>query len=368
MELRPGMYFELDGKGLTYVGTQANSEQAEKPNIVARVTSDSDSEALHTVVPFDDVFSRGENFSLFGEQLTHKELQKQYDDQVRVLKETGILEEISPNVLGIKDTEENKYPLPSFDDIEDHIYQRQERYREKVGQGFKRLLLVPFAVPLSSLIVPYQRSLVRVFQEGKLVIQDGDQQVPITELNMQEPIYIYDYDPGAGRELWYYPTSFSNTSGFPGMKKQDYLSLDSAFGWNILLIEDYPQLPLDNKRPTVHGRTMLPEMDGSEALRQQITDPQYSHEIPWTPEDWLTYALYNLELRSCVTDSDYIYPGTFIMLPVGDLLGAYIPPSVARRVLNPKFIGWESITKKAYLGMSAAENLRKRARTAVAIE
>src|SRR3989339_1323250 len=73
----------------------------------------------------------------YGEKFYH--LRKQYDSQVELLEEAGILKEGA--ILGI---DGHEYPVPTLEQIASRLFERRETLKTKHDQGFTKLLLVHF--------------------------------------------------------------------------------------------------------------------------------------------------------------------------------------------------------------------------------
>src|SRR3989339_2106573 len=76
----------------------------------------------------------------------HYHLRKQYDFQVELLDEVGILKEGA--ITGI---DGHKYPVPTLEQIAMCLFERRGELSTKHDQGFTKLLLVPFGMSLDSL-------------------------------------------------------------------------------------------------------------------------------------------------------------------------------------------------------------------------
>src|SRR3989339_1048233 len=74
-------------------------------------------------------------------------LKEQYDSQVELLEQVGILKEGA--LLGI---DGKKYPIPTLEQIASRLFERHEELSTKHEQGFTKLLLVPFGMSLDVLI------------------------------------------------------------------------------------------------------------------------------------------------------------------------------------------------------------------------
>lgn len=94
-------------------------------------------------------------------------LREQYDFQVKILKKAKMVEarldrDTSGHIqetLFIKDAEGNEYPLPSFRTILKMMMEKRALLEVKADQEFTQLLLVPFGIPLETLINKFREYL-----------------------------------------------------------------------------------------------------------------------------------------------------------------------------------------------------------------
>jgi hypothetical protein len=100
------------------------------------------------------------------EQTTPKEIKElvdQYERQVSVLERVGILEKGKRAIVGIDGVE---YPLPSS--IKQVLMKEKKKILQKKEQGFGQIRLVPFGMPLETLIEIYKKALLAHHRAGKL--------------------------------------------------------------------------------------------------------------------------------------------------------------------------------------------------------
>jgi len=246
-------------------------------------------------------------------------LRRQWEDQVRALNELGILE-ILPDTqeIGIVGIDGKEYPIPKYQEILSQITpENLEMLETKSEQGFTQLLMVPLGMPLEILIDRYQRELLKKNQEGKLRSTDG---TPL-ELDTNQPIYVWDQIRGAdvdGR-MSYYPTQFSQ-EGHNGQTKQELI--DQGEAWEVVLMEDLPDLPEEGKGETIGGRKQLEAAQSPNQYLETIQhDPSYQDERGLTLEAWLTYATTHLHTTDTQID-DWQGKGKATRL-----LASYLPAS-----------------------------------------
>src|SRR3989339_481909 len=115
----------------------------------------------------------------YGEKFYH--LRKQYDSQVELLEEVGILKEGA--ILGI---DGNTYPIPTLEQIAMRLFERRETLRTKHDQGFTKLLLVPFGMSLDILQETFKQFLL-----------DYKQSHPFFDLDTNQPLWAWEEYRGA---------------------------------------------------------------------------------------------------------------------------------------------------------------------------
>ena len=74
-------------------------------------------------------------------------------------------------------------------------------------------------------------------------------------------------------------------------------------GFNLLLIEDLPNIPRQGKGKEINGRKQLEAGEkSSQYLEMLKTNPQYRGEIGMTPEEQIMHAIKHLEQTNQVID------------------------------------------------------------------
>ena len=265
-------------------------------------------------------------------------IETQYQSQIEILKKTNITQKLSNKEQGIIGIDQKEYPIPTLDQIKEKILEKESILKKKIEQGFVKLLIVPFAMPLESLIDKYRQTILKHHKNHTLKATNGD----TLELNENEPVWVWDKYNNAdtNNKLIYYPKEFS--SNHQGHTKQALLNSpsDNLAGWHVLLIEDLPDLPAETKGETINQRKQLESNQTPKQYLETLqTDPQYQHEQGLTPEDWLIYAISQLEEKNQVID-DWQGKGK-----VSYNLGAYFPFS------GDVPLGyWNRGSRRAYLG------------------
>ena len=162
-------------------------------------------------------------------------LREQYDSQLRILAQAGILQllpEMGKNPqetsrpIGIIDTHGRECPIPTYEEIRARFTpEKIALLKEKADQGFKKLLLVPIGMPLGGRkqdengryeyhgLIGKFTDLVRKFKKAdKLKATDGSN----LELNDDEPLWTWDQIEHSDENgsLRYFNDSFDSDSGY----------------------------------------------------------------------------------------------------------------------------------------------------------
>lgn len=274
------------------------------------------------------------------EDLPQKELRKQYERQRDTLQRVGILEMHSSGELGIKAIDGKEYAFPAYREIAMGMRKDKEMFKTKTKQGFNRLLIVPFGMKLDDLIEKYRQVVLKHHQEGKLLAtkeSPSDPDEPL-ELNETQPIWVWDKYPNAdiSEGLVYFPEEFS--PNHQGKTKNQILKEQGGF--NLLLMENLPNIPRKNKGEKVKRRKQLEAgLTPNQYFETLKTNLIYQGETGMTPEEQIMYAIQYLEENSQVID-DWQGKGS-----ISYQLGAYFPASggVPRAY-------WSRGDRRAYLG------------------
>jgi len=240
------------------------------------------------------------------EHLSRKELKEQYESQKQILEKTGILEKLSSGEMGIKGIDNHEYAFPKIDEIIAKMKKNKEVLKTKAEQGFQKLLIVPFGMKLDDLIEKYGEVILKHHKEGKLFAtkkkpSDSDESLGFDE---NQPVWRWYGFDGADTKgkLVYYPKEFSKNH--QGKTKKQVLD-QTKQGFNILLIEDLPNIPKEGEGETTKGRKQLEtNKNPREYLKAIQTNPTYQNEQGMTPEDQIVYAITHLEQTNQVID-DY---------------------------------------------------------------
>ncbi|HNW09258.1 MAG TPA: hypothetical protein PK619_01080 [bacterium] len=281
-------------------------------------------------------------------------LKEQYLAQVKVLYQSGILENFPATKehptpeLGIVGIDGQEYPLPSYEDILDRLSnsETKELIEKKISQGFVKLQLTPFALPLSVLIQRYKDVLLKTNRESGIKATNGE----TLELNEDDPLDVWDKFIQADnpqtpedKQLEYHIQTYDRhqTKEDRGGKYKSELLQDPQNAWTISLIEDLPDLPAESEGQIISNRKQI-EVDKSpqDYLKLLQTQKEYQGETGQTPEEAFTTYLTYLQQEQIAID-DYKGQGKVNLL-VGNYLSGRAPLFYWSRVHCKPSLDWEN--------------------------
>ena len=265
--------------------------------------------------------AREKGEATLGELPEKLKLKEQYAGQKDILRNIGVLERLSSGE-GIKGIDNKEYLIPTYEEILQRIEAKEEILKTKTEQGFTKLLIVPFGMKLDELIEKYSKVILKHHKAGKLLATKENPKDPDEPLELDEnqPVWKWEGYDNADIEgkLVYFPREFSQNH--QGKTKKEILKEQG--GWNIILIEDLPNIPREGKGKEIKARKQFEaNKTPNEYLKTLQTDKQYEHEQGMTPEDQITYAITHLEQTNQVID-DYSGKGS-----ISYQLGAFFTAS-----------------------------------------
>jgi len=234
-------------------------------------------------------------------------LTEQYDSQVSLLEQVGILKDGA--ITGIDGKE---YPVPTLEQIAQCLFERRETLHTKRDQGFTKLLLVPFGISLDVL----QEILKQFLLSYKTDHPDFD-------LDINDPLWTWEEgylgaDTGNPPKIVYNPKSFD--SNHQGQTKREILEAqadnqDSSFpGWRIHLLQPsnpsdqeskgFAPIPRQGQGITNGEETPRPSLEAGKFPNDYLSilqkaqdnpDSPYHGESGMTPEDWILAFITHLE-------------------------------------------------------------------------
>ena len=233
-------------------------------------------------------------------------IKEQWESQIKILSKLGILE-IFPGSkeLGIRGIDGKEYPVPKPEDIMARLEANKEIIGAKMEQGFTKLLLEPFGMPLDMLTKKYEKTILKHFEEKKLLAtkeNPTDPDVPL-DLDVNQPLYKWDgYNNADGDDkLVYFPKEFGSNHG--GKTKTEILS-DPENGWRVWLLENMPNIPREGKGKEIGKRKQMETNKTPKDYLKLLGTGEYKNESGLTPEADIMYALTQLEETNQVTN-DY---------------------------------------------------------------
>ncbi len=249
-----------------------------------------------------------------------KMIEKKYAVQIKSLQEISFLE-TKDGKLGLTAIDNKFYEVPSAEAITKHFLSIPN-IKQKIDQGFTRLLIVPFGTSLDSLREKTKKVLLKHVMENKLLREDGSE----LELDIRTPLFTVAgfVESDTTNNLLYYPKSFTNT-GNDGRTKTELLEEPDASspfsGFHVLLIQEDIQIPSTEKGAIKGGRQQIEAGHSpDEYLSSLLSNSLYTHERGLTPEDWLTLLTTNLNQHNRVIN-DWRSGGDSCSL----LIGSYLP-------------------------------------------
>ena len=228
------------------------------------------------------------------------ELRKQYQEQLKTLAETGLIELLPNGDMGFYDINHEQRRIPTYEEILERARAKKEFLEKKREQGFTQLLVVPFGMKLREIADRARDLMLKKHKEGKLKGTNGDK----LELDEEMPVWMDEkYQAGdvdISGDLVYDVEKFDKAK-HGGKTKQEILG--ETNGWDIMFIEDMPDLPAEGKGKTVGGRKQLEANKTPEQyLKKMKEDEQYAGESGMTPEAELAYFMHYLQKNNQVID------------------------------------------------------------------
>src|SRR3989339_411925 len=235
----------------------------------------------------------------YGEKFYH--LREQYDSQVELLEEVGILKEGA--ILGI---DGNTYPIPTLEQIAVRLFERREKLKTKHDQGFTKLLLVPFGMSIEVLA-----------DVLKQFLRDYKEVHPSFDLNANNPFFISFSErvDTKGSNVIIYDPLFLDRS-HQGQTKTEILNKqrdaeDFFSGWTVHLFQPsdpsdqyskgFVSIPREGQGTSQGGRPSLEAgKSPSESFSvfrevENNSDSPYFLESGLTPMDWIIAFMIHLQ-------------------------------------------------------------------------
>ncbi len=230
------------------------------------------------------------------------ELKEQYEDQIETLKKIGLIEQLPNGEMGFYDINDKPRRIPTYEEILERVEAKKEFVEKKKEQGFTQLLLVPFGMKLSDMAEKAKELILKKHRQGKLKGTNGDE----LELNEDQPFWLAEeykggeVDIGEDSDLVYFPEKYDQENHGGKTKKE---IIENTDGWDIMFIENLPDLPAEGKGKEVGGRKQLEaNQTPNQYLEKMKKEEQYQGESGMTPEAELTYFMHYLQKNNQVID------------------------------------------------------------------
>ena len=264
-------------------------------------------------------------------------LEMEYARTITALNRTGILTLLprSEN-LGVIGIDGKEYPVPTQEQLQEVFTRNKELVDRKMRQGFTQLQLTPIAMPTSQLIDRVKTALIKHATAGKIFQtkqNSTDADIPV-RVNTGEPIWIWNMVRQAvgTLNLVYFPQAY--TDHHQGLTKEEVMQgarLCAVPGWSVGLIEPIPIMPQQGQGKVIGGRKQLEAYSTPHDYLRTLSTSTYQGETGWTPEDFLTHFITQLETTNQVSHDRYDSNALW-------LLGLYMPNARAHAESIPQHV------------------------------
>jgi hypothetical protein len=249
----------------------------------------------------------------YCESLLH--VNESYAFQVEMLKKNHVLQELSDGRLGLTDREGREYPIPTLEAVQQHLFEKLPTVERKAAQGFTRLGLVPYALPIEVLAEKVAHAL---DQPTKPLFE-----TPTAEtegaLPERHPLAMRIYGAKLRlHNLWKVDPDHKIVATPLGEVSEDEPNPTKAeilqnggqdAGWSIVLFEEAIHLPGYMVDEEVGDRLRLSRGVAIEIYRAYLQVAQrepdrspYAHESFINLEEYLTLMMMCVERERCLID------------------------------------------------------------------
>jgi hypothetical protein len=283
-------------------------------------------------------------------------LEKEYARNITALNRTGILTLLprseNSGVMGI---DKKEYPVPTQEQLQEVFTLNKELVDRKMRQGFTQLLVTPISTPVSHLIDRVKTAILNHAAAGKITRtkqNPADADIPV-RVNTGAPIWIWDRVRQAldTPNLVYFPQSYTDHN-HQGLTKEEVLQttrLCAVPGWSVGLIEPIPVMPQQGQGKVMGGRKQLEAYSSPRDYLKTLSTPPYQGETGWTPEDFLTHFITQLETTNQVSHDRYDSNALW-------LLGSYMPDSLPTPHIVPVGYWSRDAGRKMYVSAHRTGN------------
>lgn len=235
--------------------------------------------------------------------MLEKSIKEQLDAQRMAYEQAGVLQKLSSGMMGIKGIDGKEYPFPTIEDVMARGKDKMDLLQKKAQQGFTKLLVVPFAMPLKELMEKYKMLCLDLYKKkGKFFAPKknaGDADEMLEYAGEADPFYAWEeYFEGDKTGNIVYMQKKLAAEGHGGMTKMQLLDMGKDMkgaGWDMVMLEDMANIPRKGMGKEVGGRKQFETtMTPGWYLEQLMTNPMYAGESGMSPEDFLANALVTL--------------------------------------------------------------------------
>ncbi len=239
------------------------------------------------------------NSSDFTHLLLGIKIEEQIAKQTEILQKASLLKMLSDGKsLGIVGIDGKEYIAPTLADVTKRLDNKKDFVAEKIRQGFNKVILVPFGAPLESIIKKYEEALVGHKNASKLLATKENASEPDQNLDLDptHPVNVWnEYKDGDIKNNFFYFPKKHDAIKHEGKTKLQLLA-DPMNAWQIILVENMPNIPSPDKGKKVGGRKQIEAgKTPKEYLNILESKKPYIGEEGLTPEADLSYAITHLE-------------------------------------------------------------------------
>lgn len=249
----------------------------------------------------------------------------QYLQFIAALRSSGLLVHLDRSCCeGVAGIEDEEYPLPSLEQVQDLFTRNQSLVETKVKQGFTWLQITPLGLPVLRMVDVIIALLAELGQRGSIYQAKDDPDEPDLPLkvNRKNPVWMWErlkpvMDTPA---VVYFPKVYVQED-HGGMTKTEVLHDPRccAFpGWSVGLVEPHARLPQPGQGIVLRGRKQLETYCTPQHYMEILHSPPYQGETGWTLEDFLVFFITRLVQTNQVSFDRQDSSGLW-------LLGAYVP-------------------------------------------
>jgi hypothetical protein len=284
-------------------------------------------------------------------------LEKEYARAIAALKRTGILTPLPRSersgVIGIDGRE---YPVPAQEQLQEVFAHNKALTDSKRQQGFTQLQLTPIAMPTSQLLDRVISAVLKHAAAGEIIQtkqNPADADTPV-RVNTGKPLWIWDKVRQIldTPDLVYFPQTYTHRDhqGFTKEEAMQETRFCAVPGWSVALVEPIPVMPQPGQGEIIGRRRQLEAYSTPREYLQTLSTSAYQGETGWTPEDFLTHFVTQLETTSQVSHARYDSNALW-------LLGSYVPDLGHRGLTNLVLVGyWDRPKGKMYLSAHRSGN------------